>query len=96
MKNLKHKQICTILSLLLCAGALPLQSLPVFAVSAEPDAGEWIKSGTEYWYRYPDGTWPAAKWEFIEGKWYHFSSGGWMQRGWLKDNNIWYYRAKRS
>lgn len=51
----------------------------------------WAKSGSSWWYRYGDGTYPANKWEKINGTWYHFDSVGWMQTGWQYIGGKWYY-----
>jgi hypothetical protein len=53
--------------------------------------GEWIKDDKGWWYRYPDGSWPAAKWEYINGLWYFFGSDGYMATGWILWNGMWYY-----
>jgi hypothetical protein len=53
--------------------------------------GEWVKDERGWWYRYPNGTWPAAKWELINGKWYYFGEDGYMDTGWLEYKGDWYY-----
>ena len=53
--------------------------------------GHWKKDGTGWWYDYGNGSYPANKWELINGKWYHFDAKGYMQTGWIKENDIWYY-----
>ena len=60
-------------------------------------AGEWIysKDKKKWWYRYADGSWPAAKWERIGEKWYYFDAEGWMAEGWLDyDGNRYYLQPK--
>lgn len=51
----------------------------------------WKKNSTGWWYEHADGSYPANKWEKIDGKWYHFNSSGYMQTGWIKDGGKWYY-----
>lgn len=53
--------------------------------------GRWIRSGSRWWFKWDDGSYPSNAWEKIDGKWYHFDSSGWMQTGWLKDGGTWYY-----
>lgn len=54
-------------------------------------AGQWIQSGTKWWYRFDNGTFPANTWYFIDGCWYYFDASGWMVTGWIKLANLWYY-----
>ena len=51
----------------------------------------WVKSGSKWWYRYADGSYPANCWAQIDDRWYHFDASGWMQTGWLWVNEHWYY-----
>lgn len=53
--------------------------------------GVWKKSAGKWWYRYPDGSWPASTWKKIAGKWYYFDQNGYMKTGWLKSGGRWYY-----
>ena len=53
--------------------------------------GEWVKDGNGWWYKYPDGSWPASKWEYINGQWYWFRDDGYMATGWILWNGSWYY-----
>ena len=64
----------------------------VSAKTASDASGKWVhaKNG-KWWYRYSDGTWPAASWLQVGGKWYHFNAKGWMQTGWIRDGGDWYY-----
>ena len=52
--------------------------------------GSWVKSGSRWWFKGSDGSYPSNGWEKIDGVWYHFDSSGWMQTGWVKDGS-WYY-----
>lgn len=53
--------------------------------------GRWVKSGSRWWFKGSDGSYPSNGWEKIDKVWYHFDSSGWMQTGWVKDNGSWYY-----
>ena len=55
------------------------------------NSDHWVKSGSNWWYRYADGGYPANCWALIDGRWYHFDVSGWMQTGWLWVNDAWYY-----
>ena len=55
------------------------------------NSDHWIKSGSKWWYRYADGSYPANCWAQIDDQWYHFDASGWMQTGWLWVNGAWYY-----
>lgn len=42
----------------------------------------WIQEADgRWWYRNPDGSYPADSWQLIGGRWYHFDAVGWMQTG---------------
>lgn len=41
-------------------------------------AGEWKLDASGWWYQNDDNTYPASKWEEINGKWYYFNEGGYM------------------
>ena len=51
----------------------------------------WKQSGSQWWYRNADGTYPASCWKLIGGQWYHFDADGYMQTGWLWSGSSWYY-----
>ena len=53
--------------------------------------GRWVKSGSRWWFKGSDGSYPSNGWEKIDKVWYHFDSSGWMQTGWVKDGGTWYY-----
>lgn len=55
--------------------------------------GVWVWSDPKkkWWYQYPDGSWPAAKWEKIDDRWYYFDGDGWMVEGWLDYKGDRYY-----
>ena len=52
--------------------------------------GRWVRSGSRWWFKGSDGSYPSNGWEKIDKVWYHFDSSGWMQTGWVKDGS-WYY-----
>ena len=58
-------------------------------------AGAWAQDANGWWYRYADGTWPAAKWVELdwngEKTWYYFNPNGYMHSGWLLDGGNWYF-----
>ena len=56
-----------------------------------PKPGKWLRSGSRWWYRFSDGTYPASKFVYIGGKWYYFDASGWMVTGWRKVGIDWYY-----
>lgn len=53
--------------------------------------GQWVQSGSRWWYRNADGTYPASCWKELGGNWCHFDATGWMQTGWFYDGGSWYY-----
>ena len=54
-------------------------------------AGDWQRDQHGWWYRNNDGSYPASKWEMINGSWYHFNTYGYMETGWINDGGTWYY-----
>ena len=58
-----------------------------------PASGQvgWIKNGSSWYYRYPDGTYHKNNWAKINNKWYLFDSNGAMVTGWQQRNNLWYF-----
>ena len=53
-------------------------------------SGSWVQSGSRWWFKHSDGSYPSNGWEKINGVWYRFDNSGWMQTGWVKDGS-WYY-----
>ena len=53
--------------------------------------GKWIQDRNGWWYRRPDGTWPANGWAYIEGTWYFFDTAGYIKTGWINTGGLWYY-----
>ena len=50
----------------------------------------WISSG-RWWYRYGDGSYPASKFDVINGSTYYFDKSGYMVTGWKSIESNWYY-----
>ena len=53
--------------------------------------GQWMKSGSRWWYRYGDGSYPSNQLCQINNIWYGFDTSGWMETGWASHDNKWYY-----
>ncbi len=52
----------------------------------------WVKNAKGWWYRREDGTWPASKWEKINGDWYWFDAKGYAAHdAWRKSGGKWYW-----
>ncbi len=49
----------------------------------------WVEDTVGWWYRLPDGTWPANMWCYLPYKgvveWYYFNADGYMVTGWFTD-----------
>lgn len=56
-------------------------------------SGQWIKSGSRWWYRNVDGSYTKSNWQTIDGVRYYFDGSGWMVTGWLQLGGTWYYFA---
>ena len=50
----------------------------------------WISNG-QWWYRYGDGSYPASKFDVINGSTYYFDKSGYMVTGWKSIESNWYY-----
>lgn len=79
-------------------GATGVQNTPLTGAqnTAQPGVvaqGTWERNEIGYWYRRPDGTWPAAEWmqDPADGKWYYFNEQGYMMTGWINWNGKYYY-----
>lgn len=56
------------------------------------EQGEWVKNAVGWWWRRPDGSWPASQWMKIGGWWYWFKESGYAAEGeWLKIAGDWYW-----
>ena len=56
-----------------------------------PPTYGWQKQDGKWWYKRPDGSYPASAWEKIDNIWYHFDEDGYMQTGWIQYKEKWYY-----
>ncbi|MDO5119772.1 MAG: RICIN domain-containing protein [Coriobacteriales bacterium] len=56
-----------------------------------PKTGSWQQSGSRWWYRWDNGTYPASEFVKIDGKTYYFDASGWMITGWKSVSGSWYY-----
>lgn len=54
-------------------------------IPAENRTG-WIRTGNGWWYRRPDGSYPANKWCVIGRHWYLFNQDGYMCTSWHRWN----------
>ena len=61
-----------------------VQSIPKLKASWKRDSKGW-------WYDYGDGTYPAGKFETIEGRTFYFSTSGYMAMGWRQIGGKWYF-----
>ncbi|MBC5709130.1 M15 family metallopeptidase [Hungatella sp. L12] len=46
----------------------------------------WISTPNGWWYRRPNGSYPANKWEVINHRWYLFNGDGYMCTSWHRWN----------
>lgn len=46
----------------------------------------WIKDNNGWWYRRPDGSYPANAWHTINHHWYLFNKDGYACTGWHRWN----------
>lgn len=56
-----------------------------------PVTGKWVQSGSRWWYKLSDGTYPRSQFRTISGARYYFDASGWMVTGWRKISGAWYY-----
>lgn len=68
-----------------------LASLTAAAASYAETPGQWMETAGQVWYRYADGSWPAAGWAQIDGAWYFFNPQGYRLTGWIMWKNQDYY-----
>lgn len=66
------------------------------AENTEKADGQWILDEKGWWYRNPDGSYPANTWKQLAYNgitdWYHFNAEGYMDYGWYTDadGNVFY------
>lgn len=59
---------------------------------AKPQTGgQWVRYEAGWWWKYPDGSYPANQWKLIDGKWYWFDNNGYaVENCVLKIDGKWY------
>ncbi|XCP85678.1 hypothetical protein ABXS75_02440 [Roseburia hominis] len=86
------------LSIPMISQAAPETEQPAENVSVQKaaDQGKWVKSGSRWWFRFEDGSYPADGIMEINGARYGFDKEGYMVTGWYLAANedgsrSWYY-----
>lgn len=51
----------------------------------------WYLNGSEWHYRYSDGTEPKDTFALIDQQWYNFAQNGAMRTGWFQRGSSWFY-----
>ena len=71
------------------AASAPATSSP----ASSSGSGSWQKAAdnVRWWWRNPDGSYPASQWMQIGGVWYYFDAQGYMCTGWLQLGDVYYY-----
>ncbi len=61
--------------------------------SGGSSGGQWINNNGKWWYCKTDRTYPANKWEQIDGYWFLFDAEGYARTGWTQSpsSGLWYY-----
>ena len=57
----------------------------------ERHVNEWVKSGSRWWYRFADGSYPKSQFFTVDGATYYFDADGWMVTGWKQIGKAWYF-----
>ena len=57
----------------------------------DPSQIGWQKNAEGWWYRNPDGSYPANTWKDIDGKRYLFGYDGYIMTGWQRKDGNYYY-----
>lgn len=52
----------------------------------EDEQTGWIKTGSGWWYRQADGSYPASQWKLINHHWYLFNRDGYACTSWHRWN----------
>ena len=61
-------------------------------IPQKPKTGQWVQeSDGRWWYREPDGGYPASQWKLIAKKWYYFDAEGYMATGLTQVDGESYY-----
>ncbi len=53
----------------------------------------WVQSGSRWWYRNADGSYPKNEFKTIGKSTYWFDASGWMATGWRQIGGKWYWFA---
>lgn len=74
---------------------MPIYSYPWDCILryAGNDAYGWIKDDKGWWYKRPDGSYPADQWYWVDADnaWYFFDAQGYAVEGWLLWNSEYYF-----
>lgn len=65
-----------------------------FGLAKEVIKPGWEQHGSEWKYRFEDGSYKTNGWLCLEDGDYLFDEKGWMLRGWQKANGNWFYLDK--
>lgn len=66
------------------------QRVPGSTKKIQPQVA-WVKEGSYWYYKYPDGSYQKNSWGFINSKWYLFDNSGRMLTGWQLRDGKYYY-----
>ena len=75
---------------------MPIYDYPwncILRYTGATDDYGWIKDDKGWWYKRPDGTYPADQWYWLDtdNAWYFFDAQGYAVEGWLLWNGEYYY-----
>lgn len=70
---------------------LPMEDAQLQEDVSDVQVGAWYKNSQGWWYRNPDGTYPANCWAEINNNWYNFNADGYMRTGWYIVGSNRYY-----
>lgn len=70
-----------------------LGNTPLALAVSNGSTGSWERAadGIRWWWKNPDGSYPAAAWLETDGNWYYFDKQGYMQTGWIEIHGVFYY-----
>lgn len=71
-------------------------SMGIMPLLSTPTDGAWKKGANgKWWFEYTNKSYPANKWEVIDGYWYYFDGQGYMVTGdfYYPKDGKWYYLA---
>ena len=67
------------------------RNAPSDELRPEARVGKWLQDAHGWWYRNPDGTFPANTAVVIDGATYRFDEQGYMRTGWVPEGDTWFY-----